>query len=301
MTFQRLKSLQADHLTPLENTLQDMLANATPTQKSVIEHAHAQVTNSIEMLRPFSELYSSEQIIRSMKVLLAEDDRKQQVVAKLALSGTGVQLDVVTNAEQIKEFYQVGLRYDIIFISSKLSHLIPILYEKFPSAKLVMMASTRIADDIPGLKQFAANLSTIVSRHAEDRTFTVKNVATTAGKLAAKDLFGLEKYMNWGVEVQSRQVAIFGPIEADRGHAKHLSRLGVRIQICTRAAPRLRRTPHERDLRCSPWFRRQKRSITICPERNPFSSRLRSTRNFASPVTGCWPPSPFPIRSAALN
>src|SRR5207253_5524759 len=46
----------------------------------------------------------------------------------------------------------------------------------------------------------------IVSRDEGDRTFTVKNIMTTVTKLLSRDIFGLEKYLSWGVEIQSSQV-----------------------------------------------------------------------------------------------
>jgi len=38
------------------------------------------------------------------------------------------------------------------------------------------------------------------------RAFTIKNITTTISKLITQDLFGLEKYLNWGVEVYTAPV-----------------------------------------------------------------------------------------------
>ena len=175
-------------------------------QKPKVEHARLQLDHSIEMLRPMSDLYSAEQNIRSRRVLLIEPDRKQQVVARLALGGTGVKLEIIATREEAMAFLNTGKLVDLAFIGSALAELIPILRSEQPQAKLVYMATNDIPAELPTLKQYASQISNIVSRNPEDRLFTVKNVSTTVSKLISRDIFGLEKYMIWGSETKSMHV-----------------------------------------------------------------------------------------------
>lgn len=254
MTFKKLNQLHGRYLTPLLDTLKELEMEAMShvvgddddgggqggsggEERTRIARARSQVESSLEMLKPMSELYSTEQAIRSRRVLLVEPDRKQQVISKLALGGTGVRLDIASTAEETLALLGSGVHFDLVFISSELAALIPEARKSLPSAKLVFMASSNIPAELPALREHSHLISNIVSRHPEDRTFTVKNVATTVSKLISKDLFGLEKYMIWGVEVQSRSVRN----SKDRSPLidemqNHFKGLGIRGGISDRAA-----------------------------------------------------------------
>lgn len=236
MTFKKLNELQSVYLEPLLEVLSQLERSAASSDLMPIQKAKAQISGSISMLRPVSELYSTEQAMRSRRVLLVEKDRKQQVLAKMALGGTGVRLDVASSVEEGSALLKGGGQFDLAFVSSELADIIPEVRASSPNAKLVFMASSNVPAELPILKKYAKDISNIVSRHPEDRTFTVKNVATTVGKLVANDFFGLEKYMIWGVEVQSKPVTN----SSDRGSLiegmqEYLQNLGVRSAIFERA------------------------------------------------------------------
>lgn len=237
MTFKKLSQLQTMHLTPLANTLTDLEGLVDVSQKVRIQRAKDQLDGSIEMLRPMSELYSTEQAIRSRKILLAESDRKQQIMTKLALGGSGAQLEIASSVEEAIAMLDAGTRFDLAFITTQLGKLIPELKKRLPDCKVALMASSNVPTELPALREYGDVISNIVSRHPEDRTFTVKNVATTASKLVSKDYFGLEKYMIWGVEVQGRKVERSTQrAELIDDMKSHFANLGVRTTISERAA-----------------------------------------------------------------
>lgn len=236
LTFKRLNDLQVHYLKPLLETLKELESDAEEATRSSIHGAVAQLESSIEMLRPLNELYSNELAIRSRRVLLIEQDKKQQVISKLALGGTGVRLDIAATQEDALEVIRSGEQFDLVFVTSEMAHVIPEIHQHLPRAKMVFMASSNVAAELPAMKQHGHLLPNIVSRNPQDRTFTIKNVATTVSKLISKDLFGLEKYLNWGVEVQSRKVTNSGErgdlIQQMRDYFKGL---GVRNSISERA------------------------------------------------------------------
>jgi CRP-like cAMP-binding protein len=236
MTFKKLNELQS-FLVPLLENLLEIGKHGDTSMQTRLERAQSQLKSSIQMLQPLNELYSTEQAIRSRRVLLAEPDRKQQLISKLALGGTGVRLDIASGRDDLHTLLESGTRYDLAFVSSELSDQIPLLRAKLPLAKLVLMASSDAPADIPLLKNHVPLISNIISRHPADRTFTVKNVATTVSKLISSDIFGLEKYLIWGVEVQSRDVIS----SEDRPRLledmqNYFLNLGLRSNISDRAA-----------------------------------------------------------------
>lgn len=228
-TFKQLNDLRTA-LLPLQDLLGDISSRGGPAGE-----AFSHVTNATDMLKSIRNQFSTERSIRSRRVLVAEPDRKQQTIARMALGGTGAQLEATGSAEECLAALDIAPA-DLIFVSSELADAVPDILKKSSASKLVYMVGSELTDEIGKLKTLGSSLSNIVSRHAEDRTFTVRNMATTVTKLISNDLFGLEKYMLWGVEALTR------PITGSAGRAglveqmrAHLSSLGVRSTITDRA------------------------------------------------------------------
>lgn len=196
---------------------------------------------ALEILKPINEMFSTERSVRSRRVLVAEPDRKQQTIARMALGGTGARLEVVATTDELSKSLEAAAAAktlpDLIFVSSDFGSSLSDVRKHAPRSKIVFMAGNELESSIDTLKANAPLLSNIISRHSEDRNFTVRNMATTVTKLASNDLFGLEKYMMWGVEAQVRQITssdqraqLIADMEA------HLESLGVRSRITERAA-----------------------------------------------------------------
>lgn len=157
-----------------------------------------------QKLKPITKLYFSEKTINNKRVLLAEANKKQQIISKLALGGTGVTLDIANDlasgAELIAE-----RDYHMICVTLEMVQLVPQMLEKNPNTQVVFMTSETAPTYLATLKKYPC-ISNIVSRNDMDRTFTLKNIQSTVSKLLNQDIFGLEKYLNWGVELQEREV-----------------------------------------------------------------------------------------------
>ena len=229
-TFKRLAQLQSS-LMPLQEMLSDLASRGAP-----VEEAFAHVTNATDMLKSISEQFSNEREMRSRRVVVAEPDRKQQTVSRMALGGTGASLEITASAEDCLAAISQAAA-DLVFVSSALSESVPALLEKVPASKLVYIVGSELSEEIGALKILGPSLKHIVSRHMSDRMFTVRNMATTVTKLISKDIFGLEKYMMWGTEAQTVPINSSGQrvglIEAM--HA-HFDGLGVRSTIIDRCS-----------------------------------------------------------------
>ncbi len=236
MTFKKLNDLYTS-LLPLTQSLDTIMRSLPADIQAGVKGTQTQLEHSVKMLLPMTQLYSTEQAMRSQRVLLAEPDRRQQAIAKMALGGTGVTLDIADSLEELKAVLASGKMFDLAFISSELSELIPQFRKSLPITKLVFMGTSNVPAELPKLKAHAPLISNIVTRHPEDRTFTVKNVATTLNKVISRDIFGLEKYMIWGVEVQERSVVASGQrAKSIEEMQEYFSKLGVRNTISDRAA-----------------------------------------------------------------
>lgn len=229
-TFRKIQSLE----TSLAPVLDLVRAQNEPT-------ALAQLESTLETLRGLQAFYSTERATRGRRVLVVEPDRKQQTIARMSLGGTGVKLEAASNAEEasaaIAELAKRGSRHDVIFLSSELSSLLGDLESSAPEARVVLMAPGNLEVVLPTFRTHSAMIKNLVTRNPDDRLFTVKSFATAVTKLVTRDLFGLEKYMIYGIEAQQREIAN----SDDRPSLiedmqSHLKSLGVRSTITDRAA-----------------------------------------------------------------
>jgi CRP-like cAMP-binding protein len=229
-TFKKLVELITS-LMPLKELLGDLASRGGP-----VGEAFAHVTNATDMLKAISDQFSTERLVRSRRVHVAEPDRKQQTIARMALGGTGAKLESTSSAEECLAALEVAPA-DLIFVSSQLASSVHDIIKKSPAAKLVYMVGSELTDEIEKLKNLGPVLRNIMSRHSDDRVFTVRNMATTVTKLISKDLFGLEKYMMWGVEAHTRPITGSADRESLITEMQaHLATLGVRSTITDRAA-----------------------------------------------------------------
>jgi CRP-like cAMP-binding protein/CheY-like chemotaxis protein len=234
VTFKRLIELQAS-LAPLLTSLKE-IEGKVPGLSASIAPVNSRLHKSLEILKPITELYSSEQAIRSRKILIVEPEKKQQVLTRMALGGTGVRLEIAADLDEARGLIK-NTRFDLIFVSSQLASAVGELQKLLPEARIVYVTSNDMRAELPALQSCSTHLSNIVSRNPEDRLFTIKNITTTISKLFGKDLFGLEKYMNLGVDVQKRAIKH----SSDRPKLieemqTHMTGLGVRSTIADRAA-----------------------------------------------------------------
>ncbi len=201
--MKRLREVYDENLTPLQETLQKM-EHVSGNHQELVRQATRDVYQIQEVIQPITSLYLSEQTIRHKRVLLGEDDKKQQIIAKMALRGSGVELDVVSDLNTGQECLKKR-KYDIVCTNEKLIELSQSAIELSPTVQTVFMTSDKTYQYLPTLRKYPF-LCNIVSRNDEDRTFTLKNMITTVSKLITQNIFGLEKYLNWGIEVKQHQV-----------------------------------------------------------------------------------------------
>ncbi len=202
-TMNHLQRLLREHLIPLDGQLDELSKGLNKEQKEITEKAQAAVHRAVDMLEPMTTLYSTELAMRSKRVLLADSDKKQQIVAKLALGGTGVGLEIAPSEEEARQAAKAGV--DIIFVDRAMLDLASVAVAANPNCKVVLMTSEYIPNYLPDLLKLDF-MPNIVSRSEDDRTFTIKNIGTTVSKLISHDLFGLEKYLAWGTEVKELPV-----------------------------------------------------------------------------------------------
>jgi CRP-like cAMP-binding protein len=183
--YKRLKSILDHEIIPMRNETKDPAAVARLNQL-------------LSSLEPLLHGFDSHQDIRKSRILLLEDDINEQMNAKMSLGGTGVEYQVCATRDAAIEAI-LGSKFNMICLNNQFVDLMDLAKKHQPETQFVFVTSEPIAEHFKTLKDHP-ELSTILARHPEDRGFTIKNMATTIQKLSSDDIFGMEKYLNWGTE-----------------------------------------------------------------------------------------------------
>lgn len=235
LTFQKLEELYKDHLIPLRLTLDSLEVTVPEESQEEVKMAGNEVLETIGLLEPITELFRAEQAMEQQKVLLADSQKKQQILAKMALGGTGAMLEIASTPEEAEEAISKGT-FDIIFADETMFDLINKVPSICPTSKVVLMT----ADSVPNYLQEVKKMSympNIVSRNSEDRAFTMKNIVTSVSKLTSRDIFGIEKYLAWGAEVRELDVVSSDQrLELISSVEKYFEELGIRRSNRDRAS-----------------------------------------------------------------
>ena len=197
----KISEVYNTHIGSLTENLDCLDEKLTREEPKTWMQIKSDLLNIEDSLKPITQLYDFENAFRSKRVLLAESNKRHEILAKMALGGSGVELTIVTSLEEGKELLDQN-QFDILFVNRKLCELAHDAQKQSPPPRVVLMTSKEMEVYLP-LLQKHPYLTNIISRHWEDRLFSIKDITTTVGKLSSGNIFGLEKYMNWGVEVQT--------------------------------------------------------------------------------------------------
>jgi CRP-like cAMP-binding protein len=167
------------------------------------------------------------------RVLLVEPDKKQQLPVRMAMGGTGVQLDVAGDGAAAREFLAAN-KYDVVLAEDSCVEILKEVYDKGLCKNLILLTNKDVQGNLSILKD-NRYVEHIISRDSEDKNATIRYVLTALGKLLNKDIFGIEKYLTWGVEVQKKMVTHSGQRESLRDDmCAYFKKMGVRTSVIDR-------------------------------------------------------------------
>ena len=182
------------------------------------------------------ELYQAQKALDTTgdkKALLVEPDKKQLVLAKMAVGCTGVSLDAVPDRASAVEKLN-SEKYDAIVVDSGQIDLYNELKAKHPETRFVAMCPADLTETIHTLMS-KPEVDFSISRDLEDRTLTVRLIMTALTKVLNQDYFGIQKYLAWGVDIQ--QVEIKGSkdrLSLNAAMENYFKSMGVRSSILSR-------------------------------------------------------------------
>lgn len=141
--------------------------------------------------------------MKGRRILFFDPDVKTQRVAERALLATQSDVDVVGDEQELHR--KIGQSsYDLLMVNfdppiradSKWGQFFDKLHGRFPNTCLVLHATARTENYLPLMaeRRYVRNL---IAKN--DEPLDPDELIITAEKMLRRDLFGLEKYLLWGV------------------------------------------------------------------------------------------------------
>ena len=219
----------------IQSKLQELNTHLRGLRQSLEKNAQdiprniQRIDEATKILEPIVQTFALDVSIKTKSVLLAQGQKQSQTLARLALGGTGVQLQTSSSLEQSRELMKSS-KFDVILVDQS---ALPLLEENL---NFVYLASESIQEQLPHLLKLP-RLPHIVLLRDGDRVGNIRSMMTTILKLCSPTLFGLEKYLNVGVEVKELPVTKSTEREAlNQNMRDHFSKLGGRGSVLDNVA-----------------------------------------------------------------
>lgn len=139
--------------------------------------------------------------MRGRKVLFFDTDPKALRVAERALAATGSDVEVVADEDTLFARTEND-GYDLYMVSLEPSHMATPRWAEWldrsaPQAKLVLHCTQRTEDYLPLLND-RRYLQNLIAKN--ETPLEPEELIRTSEKILRRDIFGLDKYLLWGVE-----------------------------------------------------------------------------------------------------
>lgn len=195
--------------------------------------------NLVEMeeeLCKFATRRSNQEALNEKNVLIIEENAKQRNMMKMALVGTGIKVDAAKSTVEAETLFFEN-DYSIIFLSTdSLSFAKTLEKEDSLKTEVVLVTDGESKDYIQNMTKYPF-LTNIIARREEDRAFNIRSITTTLNKMITKDIFGLDKYLNWGVEIKTFSInSSVQRREVNDQVVEYLTNLGLRSSVKTKAS-----------------------------------------------------------------
>lgn len=226
----KLQELLNEHLLKLQSSLKVASAKSSPETKMIMDEGVHKIDEVVRFLEPLVQRFNLEVSMKNKRVLLAQGERKAQTLSRMALGGTGIAIDAALTFEESQDKIK-NESYDVVLVDSDTISLTEAIQKKSSLTKIVYIAAKGIHDSLPKLLNFAS-LPNIVIVHEDDRAGSIRTIMTTVTKLCSPNIFGLEKYLNVGVDV--KELKVEKSTERDLLNNKmreHFLGLGVRNSV----------------------------------------------------------------------
>jgi len=195
--LKKVAEISSDILPSLQTSLTQFYEQRS---KAALQNLSIEVHKIASQLEPVARLHSTSEALKSRNIWLLEPEKQLLMVTKMALGGSRVEIRPFLNPE---EFQQALTREqpDLAVISTDFGHIPALIHDQYPKVATVLTTRHELSQHIDLLASHPS-LCHVIYQDNDERTSTQKNLLVTVTQILSNDIFGLEKYLNWGVDVK---------------------------------------------------------------------------------------------------
>lgn len=143
--------------------------------------------------------------MRGKRILFYDPEPQARRIAERALNSTGSEMVAVADLDALDACIASGDRYDLVMINfdppvrsdERWQRSLDAIASQWPDTKLVIHTTANIEDYL-SLMAERPTVRNLIAKN--DNPLEPEELIITAEKLLRQDLFGLQKYLLWGVE-----------------------------------------------------------------------------------------------------
>lgn len=200
-----------------------------------LQTASVEAHTLASQLEPFARLYEDVRAVSNKLVWLLEPSPQFLALIRTALGGSKV---AVRSFQSPDEFLLALQKQspDLALINASFRDLPAIMVRDFPETEVMLCTHENFVAHLAFLQSQPA-ICHLLFLDSHDRSFMQKNLLVSTTKLLSNDIFGIEKYLSWGVDIKEHIVT--GSSTRDEigdQLAQHLTRSGVQSSHIKTAA-----------------------------------------------------------------
>ena len=226
----QLQELLHGHLYTLKDSLRGTVDKVGNQVRPLVEKNLTILDDVAQFLEPLVQRFNLEISLKNKRVLIALSERKIQTLSKLALGGTGINIEIVSNLEEAKNNI-IENSPDVVLVDGEALELTDMQPAASGKTKFVFIGSKGIRENLQKLLELK-HLPHMVFIREENRTESIRSIMTAVTKLCGPNIFGLEKYLNLGAAVQEMKIRTSDDREIQNDRVReYFAKLGARASI----------------------------------------------------------------------
>lgn len=200
-----------------------------------LQTASVEAHTLASQLEPFALLYEDVRAVQNKMVWLLEPSPQFMALIRTALGGSKVSVRSFQSPDEFLQALQLQSP-DLALINASYRDLPAVMVRDFPETEVMLCTRDNFVEHLAFLQSQPA-ICHLLFLDSQDRSFMQKNVLVSTTKLLSNDIFGIEKYLNWGVDIKEHIVTGSSTRdEINEQLAQHLTRSGVQSSHIKTAA-----------------------------------------------------------------
>ncbi|MBC7660520.1 MAG: hypothetical protein H7249_12550 [Chitinophagaceae bacterium] len=159
------------------------------------------LSSSLDSFQKFHEEPEAEEGLTGRTVWIVTQNPETDVAYRAALGSSKIELQTFRDRDTLLSELTVALP-NLLLISSSFEDLITMIHNQYPSIQVVIFGDREMAKAIDFLTGHTRLNHLVIEPSLKNQPLMQKNLLTTTTKILSGDIFGIEKYLHWGVDIK---------------------------------------------------------------------------------------------------